>query len=132
MQKRDLISIRPGVKADEAMIYSSWLKGLRYGNSWFEQIEQESYFETYHRVINQILHKPDVQVRVACLKEDEDVILGYSVSEPQLLHWVFVKPDWRRIGLARDLVAKDITTVTHMTKLGKLCKPDHVNFKPFF
>jgi GNAT superfamily N-acetyltransferase len=131
VEKRELFRIRPGLTSDEPYIFTTWLKSLRYTNSWFKLIDQQSYFKTYHQVIERILERPTITVNVACLADDDDVILGYSVLEPQILHWVFVKEPWRRIGIASDLIPKDIHTVTHLTKMGIQLKPDNVIFNPF-
>lgn len=129
MQKRDLVTIRVAEQSDEPLIFATWLKGLRYANDWFEQIDQQIYYREYHKVIELILQRS--RTLIACLKDDEDVILGYSVTEPKVLHWVFVKPAWRGIGLLHDLVASDVEFITHITKTGLKLKPGHVKFNPF-
>lgn len=129
MNKRDLIDYRQGLATDDPFIFSSWLNGLRYANDMFEQIDQEIYFKHYHQRIELILKRSEVNI--ACLKDDPDVILGYSVVEPTILHWVFVKPAWRGIGLMRDLVPKDTKSVTHLTRVGLKIKPTNVVYNPF-
>lgn len=37
-------------------------------------------------------------------EEGERRIIGYSVSDPGRLHWLFVKRDWRGIGFGRQLL----------------------------
>lgn len=130
MQKRDIITIRAFQPADKSLIFSTWLKGLRYANDWFEQIDQDAYFKHYQHVVENYISRPSTEIRVACLIEDPDVILGYSVFEPGVLHWVFVKPLWRRIGLSRDLIPDDIHTFTHLTNIGLKMKKDRI-FNPF-
>lgn len=133
MQKAELIAIRPVDPdgGDTGFILETWLKGLRYSNSWFECIDQRAYFSTYLEIIKRILARPSVTTHIACLRDDPDVILGYSVTEPEILHWVFVKAAWRRIGIGSDLIPKDTKTITHLTKLGLQLKPDFVSFNPF-
>lgn len=133
IDRSQLVAIREGREADLPFIYSSWLKGLRYGNSWFNLIDQDIYFKTYHAVIDRLLNTPGVLVRVACLKDDADVILGFSVFSGTKLHWVFCKDRWRHIGLAKLLVPTNIDTVTHVTKtgVGLLEKRKHIKFNPF-
>lgn len=132
MQKEDIIAIRPlDPRGDTGFIIETWLKGLRFSNTWFERIDHEAYFKNYLGIIKSILGRPSVTTYVACLKDDPDVIIGYAVTEPQILHWVFVRKDWRRAGIARDLIPKDTKTITHLTKLGLELKPDFVSFNPF-
>jgi hypothetical protein len=133
IQKKDLVAVRDWVPGDRNFILSTWLKGLRYGNEWFEAIDSKVYFDFYHKVIETILAHPLTTVKVACLADDSDVILGYSVSTGPCLNWAFVKKEWRSIGIGRDLVSKEITTVTHLTSLGKsiLRKHPELKFNPF-
>lgn len=115
----DLLTLRPGVIEDRAFILATWLKGLRFGNLWYRLIEDKIYFRMYHRVIESILAKPGVSITVACLKEDPMVIVGYSISEGDKLHWVHVKKAWRKIKTATALVSPNTQTVTHLTDTGK-------------
>lgn len=133
LAKKDLFSYRSPQTNDINFIYSSWLKGLRYGNDWFEFISKEAYYTFYHRIIELILQRPTTTITIACLKDDPDVILGYSVQEGSVLHWVFVKPAWRKIGLATDLV-KPFKSVSHITAVAKsilITKFPHIEFNPF-
>lgn len=129
--KSDIISIRGGLETDLKFVYATWLKGLYFGNDWFREIDQDIYFKAYHKVIERILAKPKALVWVAHLIEDPDVILGYSVTEGPILHFVFVKEAWRRMGLACDLIPDTTNTVTHLTKVGRSIKPKAWSFNPF-
>ena len=57
---------------------------------------------------------------MACLPNDVSVVLGYLVSEPQIIHYVFVKESFRRFGIARMLFDHEhddlgLTECTHKT-----------------
>jgi len=80
-----------------------------------------------------LLAKPDVTVKVACMKDAPDVILGYSVYSGTRLDWVYVKDRWRGLGVAKDLVPTNITTVSHVTDTGRsiLKKNSDILFDPF-
>lgn len=134
MNRADLITNRPGKPEDEAFIFSTWLNGLRFGNDWFELIEQDAYYEAYHRVIEMILRDKSTIITVACMKDDEDTIVGYAVHN--LLggfHWVHVKKAWRGIGIARSLKPAAVDYVTHVNKVGRILmkKYPKVTFNPF-
>jgi hypothetical protein len=131
--KRESMIIRQAVASDVPFIFSTWLKGLRYGNEIFELVPAEIYFENYHRIIQNILASPSTQISVACLKEDKDVILGYAVYTGTTLHWCHVKTAWRNIGIAKQLVPENTNTVSHVTKLGAGILKNHptVVFNPF-
>ncbi len=134
MNKSDLVTIRNTVNADRSFIFSTWLRGLRYGNSWFKLIDADSYYKHYHKVIEGLLQHPDTIIKVACLKEDSDVILGYVVYRNNILDYVFVKTAWRNIGIAKMLVPADFKIVSHLTATGQnmLKKYPGVIFNPFF
>ncbi len=74
-------------------------------------------------------------IKVACLVEDNDVILGYSIlsNDFQVIHWVFVKAAWRKQGIAKTLVPKYPTAFTNFTTLGLTLtkKFDKIVFNPF-
>lgn len=116
---------------DRNWIHSTWLRGLYYGNAWFREIDKEAYFTHYSKILMDILSRPTLDIKIACLKEDPDVTLGYSVFESIVLHYIFVKPAWREIGIAKDLLPSKIEFVTHLTKVGKAIKPKEFKFNPF-
>lgn len=123
------IQIRQASPLDIPFIYATWLKGLYYGNDWFREMDKEVFFANYHKVIETILQRSGV--RVACLEDEPDVILGYSVVYAQFtLHWVFVKRSWRKMGIAKRLV-EDANTCTHLTELGKKINNGRLKFDPF-
>lgn len=117
-------------KEDESLIYSTWLLGLRHGNDWFLSIDKDLFFQRYKKIIEAILAVANV--RIACLNDDPDVIIGYSVSRGKYLDWVFVKRSWRRLGVSKILIPPDITTVTHLTRMFKSIKKPEWTFDPFF
>lgn len=130
-----LFVIRPFTEFDLSFIFATWLRGLYYGNSWFREIDKDLFMENYHRVVEAILARPTVEVSVACLKDDPNTILGYVVLERtrQTLHWAFVKEVWRRFGIAKKLIDDQaaITSVTHLTSVGRSLKPEQIKFNPF-
>lgn len=129
----ELVEIRDFISDDRPFIKATWLKGLRYGNDWFRLIDSKAYFKVYGEMLERLLDDPSTQVRIACLKEGKDVILGYSVSKGNTLHWVQVKENWRNIGIAKRLVPSTTDTVTHLTKVGLCIFKKHRNiiFNPF-
>lgn len=132
--KKDLIKLRSGTLDDINLVFSSWLDGLRFGNWVYGLIDKAVYYQTQHKVIEYLLARPTVSVRVACLADAPDVIIGYSVFENNKLHWIYVKKKWRGIGVARDLMPYNIDTVTNITNVGLVimrAKLPHVRFNPF-
>lgn len=133
MEKSDLVAIREGRVEDWNFFYSTFLRALYYGDSWFKEIPKDIFMENYHKVADVLLAKGIL--KVACLKEDPEVILGYALFSSQYpaLHFVFVKSAWRGIGIAKSLVPKETKVATHLTKVGLsiLKKNPSITFNPF-
>lgn len=138
MQKADLVVIRDYMTEDLSFIMSTWLRGMYHGDSWFSQVPKNIFMECYHRVLENLLARPETKVKVACLKDDPSVILGYSVfrniQNVTILDYVFVKFAWRTIGIAKSLIPENLYAVTHLTKAGasiRKSKLPNVPFNPF-
>lgn len=116
----DEIKIRPAKAEDKSFIMATWLKGQYYGHPWFREIDKDSYNVNYARHIEEVIKRPDTKVNIACLAEDQDIILGYSVLTGSTLHWCYVKEAWRARGIANLLTQPGpITNVSGSTKTGK-------------
>ncbi len=136
MNEKPLVDyvVRDFIAADENFIFASWLRGLYYGNTWFREINKDIFMSNYHRALESCLQAPSVTIKVACLKDDPEVILGYAVlGANDTLHWVFVKSNWRGLGIAKALVPNNIKCVSHLTKSGLSILRRHpgVQFNPF-
>lgn len=131
--------------SDLGFIFSTWMNALYYGNRWkkdmapvhgapidlYGEMDEKLFYQCYRKVIENILKKPNTQIRIVCLSDDYDSILGYSIFEPETLHFVFVKEAWRKIGIAKELVPDDILFITHLTKLGHYTKKKSWKYVPF-
>jgi len=74
------------------------------------------YYGAHEILILKLLQRSDVTL--ACYPEDEDLILGWRCIEGSRLHYVCVKPDYRRDGIGRCLVSDLLgrsMTLTHWT-----------------
>jgi GNAT superfamily N-acetyltransferase len=114
------------------LIYSKWLRSLRFGNEYFKLIDSDSYYSTYNKYIGAILQRPNVCVRLAVLTDDADVVLGFSVCRGRTLDYVHVHKDQRRQGIGTALVPKDIEVITHLTNTGASIWASHTSHKVIF
>lgn len=125
-----LIQIRDyNPSSDEGFVYKHWMKGNYHDNDWFSLIHPQVYHKNYHKVLEYLI--PRSKIRCACLVDDGDVNIGFSVIEGHKLHWIYVKPSWRRNGIAKKLLVPEIRTVTHLTRFAKIIKPHNWRFNPF-
>jgi GNAT superfamily N-acetyltransferase len=102
------------------MIYSKWLRSLRYGNDYFKLIQQDAYFTNYHKYLELVLNKSDTMVRMAVLSDDYDVVLGFAVCRPSIVDYVHIHKDYRRQGIGSALIASlaNVSFITHLTRNG--------------
>ncbi len=134
MNKSDLVTTRDLLPGDINFIFSTWLLGIYYGDTIFKEMKKDIFMDHYHKLIETILNAPSTLIRIACLKDDQDVILGYAVmnKNKQTAYFTFVKSAWRKIGLAKMLLGPDVKTVTMLTKLGLgIIKRKGLEFNPF-
>ncbi len=142
LNKKELIGVRPFGESDKNFVLATWLRGLYYGDSFFSSIPKTIFMENYHAILEGFLQRNSGSIQVACLKEDPEVILGYSVvrhlkvgeADISVLDWIFVKTAWRGIGISKMLVPNKINACTHLTKLGaSIIKNKYPNiiFNPF-
>lgn len=129
----DIYEIRDYRPEDHAFIMSTFLRGLYYGNEFFN-IMPKDLFMAYYKLIGEALISKS-QVKVACLKDDADIILGYSVlsQDFSVVHWVFIKRAFREQGISKRLLPERPSQFTHFTTMGlEYAKRfENVVFNPF-
>lgn len=130
-----LYDIRDFKKEDTNFILVSFLRGTYYGNSFFNMIPKDIFMLNYKKVAQFLVSSPTITIKVACLKDDTDTIIGYSILSADFLtlHWVYVKHKWRRKGICKNIVPSRPVAVSHLTELGKslLHKLEGTKFNPF-
>lgn len=122
--------------SDMPFIYRSILMGTYHGNKpgkggkldsrapvdFFSSISQDTFMLAYHGFLEVLFARPAIKIDIAALQSNPDVILGFSVHEGSVLHFVFVKPDWRKIKIATSLVPEGITQVSGFTRVGDIIR----------
>lgn len=134
MGAQESFIIRPYRHEDRNFIMSTCLRGLYYGNVYLREIPKDVFMNCFHKVLDIILTNPASTINVACLSDDQNVILGYSVFRGQSLDWVFVKSAWRKIGIGRRLIPKNTTSYSQATKNGMSffkSKLPSITYNPF-
>ena len=109
-----MIEIRAATQTDRPLIFATWLRSYRHGSLFPRHIPDPTFFEAHHNVAEELLRRSSV--RVAHPPGDPEVILGWSCvetlapkgggSSPIVVHYVYVKPAFRRAGVARRLLAQ--------------------------
>jgi hypothetical protein len=115
---RHLYEVRDVTTDDTNFILATFLRGLYYGNEFYKLIPKQIFMEGYKPVIEGFFSR--TTIKVACLKEDPTVILGFSIlsKDFKTIHWVYVKQAWREQGIANSLTPPDLEAYSHFTTLG--------------
>ena len=94
--------------AEMPLVYDAWANSFR-KSPWAGCILNKDYPTVSRNAISEILSRG---ARVICavvdLPDGGRRVSGYSVSEPQILHWLFVKLDYRGMGIGRQLLAETV------------------------
>lgn len=134
-------------EVDKAFVLATFLRGLYYGNTFFKMIPKDIFMDNYKRVAEALIDGQRSIIKVACLKDDPDTILGYSILSIDFstIHWVYVKSSetkikgtaekltWRNKGIGKSLVPKYPLAYSHFTDTGLILvkKFDNCIFNPF-
>ncbi len=100
------------------LVRSQWMRNQKHGNEYFKLADPDSFYGAYQQVIHRFMNRPNAVIRLAVLSDDKDVVLGWSLIEVDVLHYVFVKHEHRNQGIGKSLVPVPIHTITHLTKAG--------------
>lgn len=116
-----LYNVRTATDDDRNFVLKSFLLGVYYGETWFSKIPKRIFMDNYKKVAEALFYKYKGSIKIACLPDDETVILGYSIlnKDETVLAFVYVKDAWRNRGIGRKLVPDTVNCVTHLTGLGE-------------
>lgn len=130
-----LYAIRDANDNDHNFVLATFLRGLYYGDSWFSLIPKDIFMVNYKHIAQSLVKSPKVTIKVACLKEDVNVILGYVMmsKDEKTVHWIFIKSVWRKRGIGKSLWPSSASSVSHLSALGKnlMSKVPNLVFNPF-
>lgn len=107
--------------SDHAFIYSTWRNALWYAERRDEK-EADHFYKSASEKIAALLKNPDIHVRIACLADDPDMLLGWAVLQNDRLEFIYVKIDYRRKGIGHILSKGFKTFSEPETRIGKSLK----------
>ena len=109
----DLFAVRASGPDDLPFVRDSWLTS----NAHSPQARGERGYYRRHKVrLNAILQDPGTTVLVACASDAPGAIVGWAVTAHRLVHYVYIRREAQRLGLARLLLgnmAYEPATYTH-------------------
>jgi GNAT superfamily N-acetyltransferase len=129
------ILLREGDSADFAHVVTTWIAS--YASSDFGRTMKHSTYIQNHKPIAQDCVEQG-QIMIACNNQDLDYIYGYTVYERlkdlSIIHYVHVKPAFRRFGIATMLlnsVTMNKFVATHRTRDAKKLPRKDYDFNPY-
>lgn len=111
--------IRLGGKTDWPMVADAWVNSHKASSRATKLSEPGRFFKHHHRIIDGVLKDEETEVRVAAPPDDDFTVFGFAVLQRGLIHMVYVKKPFRRLGLARKLltgIRLDETAFTYWTR----------------
>lgn len=98
--------VRPGTEGDHPFVARSWVMSLRALDRFSKRAHTPTFFRHHHVAVGNLLRRPEVKVRIAAPPDDDFTVLGFAVIQPPaIVHMVYVKAPFRRIGMASRLLA---------------------------
>lgn len=108
------VTYRPYVEDDIPFIQSSWGSSY-YTGAGYQKFVSPEIFHLFHRPLREhYLSRPTAAVIVCVSKDDPSLIVGWiAVEKPKdgfnmILHYLYVKQDFRKAKIASELIAKAI------------------------
>lgn len=102
---------------DTPFLFSTWRNAI-----WFDTHTNNEinpiWFRLKTKQIKLILEKPDIKIKIACLRGNIDQIIGYSVIDDLTIEFVYVKINYRNQGVATLLTKGFKDIVKPETKIG--------------
>lgn len=140
------ILIRPARLSDTPFILASWLNHYKNHSYFAKRISGKIFYPAHEKVVKHILAKPGATMLLAVDPARDDgpeVLLGFMIYEAceferPVIHFVYVKQDFRRMGIAASLIIRsdiDITKTvfTHWTYDVDMIIRDHegMTYNPY-
>lgn len=103
---KPFVKIRDHQEDDHAFLFSTYLKNNWYDKTNSTTLKKATWMGLQHTRLEKVLENQ--KVKIACLSEDPDVILGYSFQDGSA-PFVYVKLAWRNNQLnIKDLLLKSL------------------------
>lgn len=105
--------------SDTGLIYDTYPKGVYYGSAEPITTPKSEWFTEFFKVAKGQLQT--AQIHIACLSDDPDFALGYSIIQDGQLEFVYVKKAYRNKGIATLLTKNKYQSINpaNLTRVGK-------------
>jgi len=114
-----MYQVRKAKSDDINFIYATWLRSYKHDSPLTKYTKRTLFFDEHQKLLDRLL--PKIQVIVACDENDQDLIFGFLAFEPKIVHFVYVKEPFRKMGIARKLIESQGINVNE-------CQASHLTF----
>lgn len=125
------VVLRPMVPGDRNCVLDSWLRS--HHRRWFgSHLSDRAYSRGQRNLVEALLAR--CAVLVAAFDEDPDTILGWSCTSTCVVHYVWVRHEFRRRGIASQLLAPYLherAFYTHPPTSGDVPVPPTWYYNPY-
>lgn len=90
---KQFIKIRDHVEGDHPFLFATYLQNNWYDKTNTTTLKKATWMGLQHKRLEKVLDEQ--KVKVACLSNDEDIILGYAFNDGKK-PFVYVKLAWRK------------------------------------
>ncbi len=129
------IKIRKAGEGDKAFVLATWLRSYYNGSQFGSEITPHVYFKWHHALCEAFWIRPTAYALIACNPDDENQIYGWAAMEQSLhghlVHYVYVKPAFRQMGIAKALLPDSAAVSTHITRMAKRLFPSNYVYNPY-
>ena len=120
---------RPVNMGDMGFILKTWIRDFR-KSPWSGPYEKELKTQIIKETIEETFNVPSTTTIIASLEDVKDQIFGFCCFDPKkvLVHYLYVKPAYRRMRIGRDLLSiaskNKPFAYTHKTRFHRFYGPD--------
>lgn len=102
-----LINIRQPNDSDINYVINTWLRSYKEHSTWnvIRSMPNKEYNIRYRNIILSILSIPTVTLSIITPSEDPSIIIGYAVYETNTLHYIHIRKEFQKLGLAKHLIS---------------------------
>lgn len=123
------IVVRPALDEDMNFVAASWFESFWKGAVRDTGMPFETYKAGQDALIRKLTSSCKVIVVAAAVAPDE--IVGYVVRDGDLLHYLYVKSAYRRLGIGSEL-ASGCKRFTHLTRAGnRVARSVGMSYDPY-
>jgi hypothetical protein len=128
------VAVRAATAEDWPFIISTWLRTYQRSGPYAGLVHRTVYFRNHHAVVEAIISRRTTRALVATDPVAPDLLYGYIVLEVgrldrDIIHYVYVKEPWQRLGIATELIGNSGLDpahcyISHYTKTRSDLNPD--------